>query len=398
VRAREAKTLQASLLPNPEFEAELGEFGGSGDRSGFDGAEATIQLSQLIELGGKRAKRVRLAAIETDLAGWDYEATRLDVLADVSKTFVEVLAAQERLALTEELALLSEQTLETVSERVKAGKVSPLEATKAEVALSVSRIQWERAKLRLAAARKRLVATWGSTRPTFENVIGEFGAIKPIPSAEQLGDLAPQNPDIVRWVAEMDRRRTALDLEKAKRIPDLTVSAGVQLFEETTDSAVAPAAGTAPQTGQGVQRSRKRTDNAFVLGVSIPIPIFDRNQGRILEARYRLNQVEQERKAAKVRLLTELADTYQALSAAFAEATALKREVLPGAERAFEAAGEGYRQGKFGYLDVLDSQRTLFEARGGYIEALASYHKAVVDVERLIGEDISNLDNTPTEQ
>jgi cobalt-zinc-cadmium efflux system outer membrane protein len=129
------------------------------------------------------------------------------------------------------------------------------------------------------------------------------------------------------------------------------------------------------------------------MGLSVPIPVFDRNQGGTLEARYRLAKAEQERQASRVRVRTALARAYAELSASFAEATSLKNNVLPGARSAFEAAGEAFQQGKFGYLDVLDAQRTLFEATAQYIEALTSFHKAAADVELLVGVPLDAIEN-----
>lgn len=368
VRAKEAFTLQSGLLPNPEIIIEAENFGGSGALRRFDRTETTIQLSQLIELAGKPSKRRRVAALERDLAGWDYETKRLDVLTNVTKSFIDVLAAQERLEVTEELVLLAEQVYKTVSERVKAGKVSPVEETKAKITLASSRIELERAKRMLEAFRKSLAVTWGSVSPAFKNVAGDFDVIFPIPSTEEITHRVSMNPDIARWVVEMEQRRAAVKLEEAMRIPDLTISSGVRRLNETND-------------------------NAFVLGVSIPIPIFNLNQGGVLKARYRLAKAEEERRAVEVRVHTALAETYQNLSAAFSEVTALKNDVLPGAQSAFEAASEGYRQGKFGFLDVLDAQRTLVDARSQYIEALNVYHKSVADVERLIGECLGDVKN-----
>jgi cobalt-zinc-cadmium efflux system outer membrane protein len=85
VRAAEARTLQASLLPNPELELELEDFGGTGEVRGVRASESTLQLSQLVELGGKRAKRVGAAGLERGLATWDYEAKRLEVLTEATK-------------------------------------------------------------------------------------------------------------------------------------------------------------------------------------------------------------------------------------------------------------------------------------------------------------------------
>ena len=370
IRAKEARTLQASLVPNPELEIEVEEFGGADELSGFDAAATTLQLSQLIELGGKRSKRIQVAALERDLAGWDYETKRIDILTEVTKAFVDVLAAQERLSLNKELVRLAERVLNTVSERVKAGKVSPVEETKARVTLSTSRIELERAKRWLEATRKQLAASWGSTSPTFEKVDAELKVIIPIPSAEQLVYRISNNPDIARWIVEIEKRQASVELEDAMRIPDLTFRGGIRRFNETDN-------------------------NAFVLGLSIPLPIFNRNQGGVLEARYSLAKADAERRAVSIQVQAALSNAYRELSTSFAEATALKNEVLPGAQSAFDAAAEGYRQGKFGYLDVLDAQRTLFEVRVQYIHTLSAYHKAFADVERLIGERLDAIKKTP---
>jgi cobalt-zinc-cadmium efflux system outer membrane protein len=361
VRVAEARTLQAGLRPNPEVNITAEHFAGSGALRGYDSAETTIQIGQLIELGGKRPKRARVASLERDLAGWDYEAKRADVLAETSKSFVDVLAGQERVALSKELLRLAEQTFETVSARVQAGKVSPVEETRAGVALSNSRIEHARAQRSLEAARKKLSAAWGSGAPAFERAVGPLGQVSPIPPADRLTQEIRRNPDIARWDTEMEQRRAAAALQDAIRIPDVTLAAGVRDYRESGDS-------------------------AFLAGASIPLPLFNRNQGGILESRRRLAKAERESSAAVNRVRASLAETYQTLSTAVSEIDALKTTVIPGAQSAFEAASEGYRQGKFGYLDVLDAQRTLFEARGQYISALATYHKAVADLERAIGK------------
>ena len=369
VRSGEARMLQACLRPNPELEIEAEEFGGTDELSGFDSAATTLQLSQLIELGGKRSKRVKVAVLERDLAGWDYETKRLEVFTEVTKVFVEVLAAQEELALTEELVRLSEQVSNTVSERVKAGKVSPLEETKAKVTLSMSRINLEKAKRNLKIIRKRLSATWGSTAPTFKKVDGQFDLVLPIPSFNQVSKHIAQNPDIARWLVEIKQRKAVIELEKANRTPDLTIGGGMQRFNETGD-------------------------NSFVFGISIPLTLFDRNQGGILEAKYNLAKAQEERKATEVWVHTRLSEAYQSLASFFTEAMALKNDVLPAAQQAFDAANEGYQQGKFGYLEVLDAQRTLFEVKEQSIKALSSYHQAKAEVERLIGVGLNQVKNT----
>ncbi|MHC4423698.1 MAG: TolC family protein [Planctomycetota bacterium] len=369
VRASEARTLQASLPPNPEIEVEVEEVGGTGERSGFGGAEATIQLGLLIELAGKPSKRKRLASLESKLAGWDYEAKRLDVLTEVAHAFVRVLATQEELKLAEELVQLSEQILNTVTQRVEAGKDSPVEKTKAQVALANARIEQKQSHQRLALACKQLAATWGSISPGFEEATGQLDVTSPIPSETELRHLLAQNPDLARWAVEMQRRRAALELEKANAITDPKIFGGMQRFKGVDDTAV-------------------------VFGLSIPIPTSNRNQGRILEARYNLAKARRQRRAVEANLYVALADAYEALSSALIEVTALKNEVLPGAQSAFDATRRGYREGKFDYLMVLDAQRTFFYTRARYIESLAAYHRTRADVERLIGQRIDTVRTT----
>jgi len=373
IRAQDARALQAGLFPNPEIEIEVENFGGNDALQGFDSSEATFQLSQLIELAGKRPKRRRLASLERDLAGWDYKAKRADVLNGTTRAFVDVLAAQEGFSLMDELVSLSEEVLNTISERVKAGKVSPLEEIRAKVTYSTSLIDLERARRKLEASRKKLAALWGSGTPLFERVDGELERVAPIPSAAQLEGLISRNPDIARWTLELEQRDAAVKLEEAGRIPDLTVSGGIRRLKETDD-------------------------NAFVMGLSIPLPFFDRNQGGLREALQRRAKAAEEQRAAELTVLNALAEAYQELSTAYAEAKALQQDVLPGAQTAFDAASEGYRQGKFGYLDVLDAQRTFFEARRQYIEALASFHRSAAAVERLTGTELDALSNETSQE
>ncbi len=108
-----------------------------------------------------------------------------------------------------------------------------------------------------------------------------------------------------------------------------------------------------------------------------------------------LSKAESERKAAELKVLSSLAETYQRVSTAFVEAQTLKDQVLPSLRNAFEAVQEGYRFGKFGYLDVLDTQRTLFESQSQYLEAVANYRKGIAELERLTGV---GLDGNPSHE
>lgn len=365
----DARTLQAGLWPNPELSFSLSDFGGTGYYRGTDVSTSAVQLGQLIEMGGKRSKRTRLAALEKDLAGWDYEAKRLDVLAEANKNFLDVLAIQEKNSVAEELVRLAARARETVAERVKAGKISPLEETKAGVALSQTRIQLERTKTELVAARKRLAATMGIGTPGFQRAEGNLKKLSSIPSSETLNAYLEQNPDVARWAKEKEQREASLALEKAKQIPDLTLTGGMQYDASTRDS-------------------------ALMVGVSFPLSFFDRNQGNIAEAEYKVAKAREESRAARSKAASTLADAYQALASSYAESRSLQDDIVPSAQKVFEFTQEGFREGKFDFLELLDAQRTLFEARGSYVNSLSNYHKAVVDMERIIATPLAEVSGT----
>lgn len=375
IRAREARILQAGRLPNPAVSVVAEDIGGSQVSSLADGQviqpQTTIQLSQLIELGGKRGARQRLATVDRDLAGWDYETARMDVLTEVSRAVTDVLAAQETVALTEETTRLVEQVQQSVGVRVVAGVVSPIEETRATVSLAAVRVEAARARRVLDASRTRLALLWGSPTAVFTTVVGDLKALPaPLPALSDLAGRIAQSPELARWAVEMSQREAALAVERSRGVPDVSVVAGYRRFTDI-DS------------------------HAFVVGASIPLPFFDRNRDGIEEARSRLAKVHEERRAAEVRVAATLADAYAALASAHDEVTALRSAVLPGSQQTFDAVSEGYRLGRFGYLDVLDAQRTLIGAGSQYLRALSDYQKAVADVERLIGAPLTSGTDLP---
>ena len=363
VRMAEAEQLQAGLLPNPELEAEFENFAGPGDLSGSTSLETTVALSQLIELGGKREKRVALASAERRLAGWDYEAKRIEVLTDVAKRFIAVLAAQEKAALARESLDLAETVLDTARKRVGAGKAPPTEETKAGVEVASAELEVKRSRRELAVAKQRLAAMWASTSPRFPRVIGNLGTIPEIPKPESLMPFVSRNTEVARWDAEMAQREAAADLAKAGAVPDVTLGVGYRHFKENHD-------------------------NAMLAALSVPLPIYDRNQGEISKTRFGVTKARLDRQAAEAKVRTDLAEAYQELASAYEEAVALRDAILPAAESSFKASQTSFQSGKGNYLDVLDAQRTLTELRGKYLDAQASYHRARADVEGLIGQSL----------
>jgi cobalt-zinc-cadmium efflux system outer membrane protein len=167
----------------------------------------------------------------------------------------------------------------------------------------------------------------------------------------------------------IDQREASLDLEKSQRIPDLTLSVGSQYDE----------------------RERERVN---VVGLSMPIPLFNRNQGNVLAAARRADQARDLRNASELSLRTEIQTALDQWMTANTEVTSFNQAILPAAQNAVDTATRGFEMGKFNFLDVLDAQRTLISARTQYIRALAEATDAWVRIERVFG-DVTQLTRTP---
>lgn len=368
IQAAGGRMLQAGLRPNPQLTTEAENFAGSGSRRAFQSTETKLQVSQLIELGRKRAKRESLASSERDLVVWDKEAKRLDVITDIRKAFIDVLANQTRVSLAEDQAALAKSVLDGVTQMVKAGKVSPIEQSRTMVAMNRAELVVVEMRNQLTVARQHLALQWGDADARFERVEGALDSLPPRPALSELEQQINNHPALARWPDEMQRRKNELELASAGALPDLAVSGGVRHFADNDDVGV-------------------------VVGISVPLPFFNRNQGAILAAQANMDAADASLEVARRTLLTEIRDQYQALATAAATEESLRDQTLPIAQQVYEATTTGYRQGKFGLLEVLDAQRTLFESRREYVEAKASYQIAIAELERLTARSMEGIAN-----
>ncbi len=369
-RANEARVLQTGRRLNPELGLQVEDVLGTGDFQGVREAQTTLQLSQVIELGGKRAARAEVASQARGITQSEYELKRVEVLGDVTQRFIQVVANQHALDLALTNRQLAEDALRRVQERVTAGKGSALEEKKAQVALARGELLVEGARHELGAARKKLAASWRSSRPVFEKAEADLFVRKPVASFAEFAGRISKSPEIARWVSEKKMREAEIKLADARRVPNVTASGGLRRLE-----------------GPGEQ--------AFVLGFSIPLQFFDRNQGGVAEARALLGRTEAEQKAAEVRLGMVLLGLYEEMAHDAHVMEGLQKEILPKAEDALAISRDGFAQGRFSYLEVLDAQRTIFDVKQEYIQAATAYHQFLVEMERLTGQPIEGGEPQP---
>lgn len=377
VTAFDGTKLQAGLLKNPEFDIEAEEVGSKNDEiQQF----VTFRISQLIELGGKRPARVKVAVLGQEQADQAYQAKRLEIIARTANTYIDVLEAQAQLEVLRDTTDLTQTAMHAVTKRVEAGKAPPMDAVRSQVAFSTAHIELEQMKRNLAAARARLSLLWGEAEPRFGHVLGELETFIEIPDLAHLIQRLPENPVVQQNIRNIAQHEAQVELEKTHRIPDVTI-------------------------GAGVRRYLKTDDTTAILDMTIPIPLFDRNQGSVLAAQQRLNKAKDERLAAELQLKTEFSHTYENLAAVRNEIRLLHDEVLPGAKNAFEIINRGYQLGKFSFLEMLDAQRSFFQDRILYVRALANYHRLINTLEQLIAGPLegsataaARVENDDTEQ
>lgn len=353
VQAFAGTVLQAGLRPNPVLDV------GQVDTRRAT-RETTAQLSQTIELGGKRTRRVDAAERGQDAASADLRARVAEVRAAVTTAFNDVLTAQERVRLAQESLAVAARVTSTVARRVQAGKVSPVDETRARVAEANVRLEAIKVDGELATARRALAGLWGNVTPRFERALGNLDVLPDLPHWSDLVAGLGNAPALSRARIEIDRRKALLKLEQSRRTPDVTVAVGMK-------------------------RSQELGINQAVFGLSVPLPLFDRNQGNVLEALRRVDKAGDEFASTHTETHQELARAYQELDTARQEAQSLSGEILPGAQSAYDAAVKGFDFGKFAYVDVLDAQRTLLLAKSAYLRALQDAHRAAANIDRLAG-------------
>lgn len=361
MREREAiegiKT-QAAVRPNPSISTTMQD-----TRSAT--RETTLQINQEFELGNKRDARIEVANSFYSKAEAELENKKAEIHANVIAAFYGVLAAQERVNLAKSSLDVANLALDAASKRVKAGKSSPVEETKSKIAESTAKIELSQAIGQLNSNRKRLTALWGNPLPLFEQAEGDVAQVPETLALNDLSVMLDNSPAIKIAKIEINAREAITKVERSKSIPNITVSAGIVNNQDL-----------------GL--------NQALLGLSVPIPLFDRNQGNVQEAVSRKYKAEDELVSLKSQLQFSLANQYERLNSARQASESLRTEILPGALSAFEAANKGFSAGKFNFLDVLDAQRTLVQAKSQYIQALLEAHLAVAEIERILGDVITH--------
>lgn len=355
VRAAQAQRTLAGLRPNPSLDAMSENVGGTGAYSGLRSSETTVGLSFPIELGGKRAARVAVAESQFGRAALETAIAQANLRQRVTQAYIEAVANQRRAAIAREQVGIASEGLRVARVRVTSGRASPLEEQRADVARLNAEGAAERAERSARVALQTLARLTGRDAALLDlgwfNRVGPMGPPIAVEISATLSAAAAQ--------AELDTASAQVRLARSQRVPDLTVGAAARRLEASNDM-------------------------AGVFSLSVPLPLFNNGRAAVDLASAQRQQAEANRRLA-------LLDAEQAIAAARVEvanaATTARNATGPALAAAQEAARIariGYREGKFGQLDLLEAERTLAETRSAAIEALAIYHDATARLERLV--------------
>ena len=364
IRAAEARALQAGFRPNPQLSLEVENIGGNGDYSGAEAMESTLALSQVIEMGGKRSLRRDVGQWSRRAIERDYELARLDVLSSAASRYLEVAQTQRLLAFARQVVDFTSAAENVAQRRFNAGSASRAELSRARTDLMQAELAVSNLTVRLGSAKRRLASLWGETSADFGDVEAELFALATTPSFASIEQQLEQAPQLQRFLTLGRLRQAELNLAIARGRQDIEVGAGIRRFEENGDT-------------------------GLVFSFSMPLGVSNRNQGNISAAREDVKKLDLEEKSTRVKIFTELRNAFARLEQARERVTLLREQILPEAQQALTLIQEGYGDGRFSYLELVEARRQLLSFETEAVAAATDFHQTLITLETLTGQPLT---------
>lgn len=364
--AAKGERRQASAWKNPELGAEAENFAGTGPYKAFSSADITYSVSQTFELGGKIGAREKIAQSGLDIANLDYQAAALDLIRDVTIAYMAAAAADETVKLAAERETLARRVSGAVARRVDAAAAPLIQKSRAEVELANATLAHDSARRAQSLARQRLALLLGEAEPGISPDSEAFYTVT-TPDLTDIEARLRDTPEYKKLELARQQSMARYELERANAVPDPSVYAGFRDFRDN--------------------------GHAFVVGLSIPIPVLNANRGNIEKARNEVSRADYQGRDAELLLRGDVLQAEQKLRSAELQIETLHSRILPAARKAFALAQDGYERGRFSHLEVLDAQRSLSDARVQEITALQDFHEARAQIERLTMTHLNRFQN-----
>ncbi|CAN5278493.1 TolC family protein [soil metagenome] len=355
VRAASAARQVAALRPNPTISTDIENVGGSRAYNVIEAPKQTLSVGLPLELGGKRSARIAVADSQGRRAGIERAIAEADLRLSITRTYVEAVAADRRLATARDQAVLANDALRAAHVRVAAGRASPLEEQRADVLRINASAALDRAARLAELAHGNLGRRIGRSGTglldeTWFDRIDNDGPSQGLEVKQTLALAAARSDE--------ETAEAQVRLARSQRIPDVTLSAGAR-------------------------RLPINNDVAAVFGVSIPLPLFNKGAAAVDQAGAERERASALRRVAELDADQAVAEAKADVANAAASARTAAGPALASAQEAARIARIGYREGKFGQLDLIEAERTLADTRAAAIDALATFHDAQAELDRL---------------
>lgn len=365
MRAQDGRILQAGLRPRPSLTIEVEDALGTGEAQGFSQANATVSIAWILE-GARRQQRIDVATTGSQVLASEAQIMRLDAAAQTARYYTLALEQQLHREIADAGLQLAQETVAAVERRVQAASTNRADLARAQADLALRALYREDIDHEITSARHLLAAQWGDLEPQFDNLSGAPLNLPTIEPIDALLSRIEQNPELEKFLSEQRLQESMLRLERTAQNDPWRVSAGLR-------------------------RMQSSADFGLVAQVNIPLNFGNRNQGRIEEVKQTMQQSAAEREAAMVRIQTQLLHIYLELEHSIHRATTLRDEVVPRFEEALDEIRRAYDLGSASYLERLEVQEELLDARSELAETSIQAHLDLIEIERLTGTRVAQL-------
>jgi cobalt-zinc-cadmium efflux system outer membrane protein len=360
VEAARGRALQAGLYPNPTVSITGEELG---DRTGPGGIWTAPLVSQEIVTGNKLGLSRAAALKEVDQATLNLVAERYRVLTEVRQAFFEVVILQARSEILRELVKLADQSVENAEKLLRAKETAPLDVVQLEVDRDRYRAELEATERSIPPAFRRLAASVGAPDLASSRLAADLDRMPPDYDLDRVqAYVVAIHPELRSAQVGVERAQLLVQRAEADPIPNLTVSTGYT-------------------------RQNQNKSNDWTVGVGLPVPVWNRNEGNILAAKAQLGEAVATVGQTQNHLVNRIAGSFGAYTAARRRAERYKADIVPKTRETYDLALKAYRGGQFEYLRVLQAQRAVAEANLEYLRSLGEMWRAASEVAGFMLED-----------
>ena len=362
INAARGRALQAGLYPNPTISFIGDELG---DREGPQGVNTLPLVTQEIVTAQKLKLSRAVAEREVDQAGLALTRQRFVLFTAVRQAYFDVLAVQRRIDILTELVTIAEKGYANAQKLLAAEQAAKADVLQFEIDLNRYRSQLEAAERELAPARRQLAASVGVPDLPPAPLAGSLDAAAPAYDLERSRLLVTElHPEVIAAQVGVTRAEIYLKRQQVEPIPNVTV-------------------------GAGYVRQNQNKSNDYTLQLSLPVPVWNRNQGNILAAQAELGKAAQEVGRVQNDLSNRLATAFRQYASAQKQADRYRTAIQPAAQEAYQLSLAGFRGGQFEYLKVLVAQRSVAEANLEYVRFMTEQWRAASEIAGLLQEDVA---------